>query len=251
LILVCGGFALAAFTGCSRPAASAPVGQPAPMATHAVQTPPADQAAPPARTATGTVAETMDAANYTYLRVKTTSGDVWAAASQFKVAVGDTVSFALEQPMENFHSKALGRDFPLIYFVTDISRNGASASAVAMTAAHAGAAAPQAVTTPIEPAKGGSTIENVWKNRQTLAGKTVTVRGKVMKFNGGILGVNWLHIQDGSGKADDGSNDLTVTSDEEARVGDIVTITGTVAVDKDLGSGYKYGVIVEGARLTK
>ena len=43
----------------------------------------------------------------------------------------------------------------------------------------------------------------VWKERATLAGKTVILRGKVVKFNGGILGVNWIHIQDGTGTAAD------------------------------------------------
>src|SRR5471032_2579705 len=33
---------------------------------------------------TATVLETMDASNYTYVRVKNGSGDVWAASSQFK-----------------------------------------------------------------------------------------------------------------------------------------------------------------------
>ena len=36
--------------------------------------------APAARTVTGTVLETMDASNYTYVRVKTDAGDVWAAS---------------------------------------------------------------------------------------------------------------------------------------------------------------------------
>lgn len=70
--------------------------------------------------ASGTVVETMDAANYTYVRVKTSSGDIWAATGKFKVAVGDKVSVSLEMPMENFHSNALKRDFPRIYFASRI-----------------------------------------------------------------------------------------------------------------------------------
>ena len=38
----------------------------------------------------------------------------------------------------------------------------------------------------------------------------VTVRAKVVKYNGGVMGKNWLHIRDGSGEA--GNNDLTVTT---------------------------------------
>jgi hypothetical protein len=95
------------------------------------------------------------------------------------------------------------------------------------------------------------TVAEVWAKRASLGGKPVTVRGKVVKFNGGIMGRNWLHIQDGSGKAEDGTHDLTMTSDAVAKVGDVVTLTGTVAVDKDFGAGYSYAVIVEGATIVR
>ena len=72
---------------------------------------PAGQGAP---TVTGPVLETMNASSYTYVRVKTDAGDVWAASSEFKVAVGDRITVALEMPMENFHSESLKRDFPLM-----------------------------------------------------------------------------------------------------------------------------------------
>ena len=86
---------------------------------------------------TGPVLETMNASNYTYVRVKTDAGDVWAASGEFKVAVGDRVTLALEMPMENFHSETLKRDFPLIYFTTRIGREGeVPAAAPAMMSAH-------------------------------------------------------------------------------------------------------------------
>jgi hypothetical protein len=192
-----------------------------------------------AKSVTATVLETMDASNYTYLRVKTDSGEVWAAAPRFKAAVGDTVVVPLDQPMENFHSQSLNRDFPLIYFVSQLSPGG-------QTAGTTPAAAEPAA---IEPTAGGTTVESLWKTRDTLAGKSVTVRGKVVKFNGGILGVNWIHLQDGTGKADDQSNDITVTSTDDTKVGDVITVTGIVALNKDLGSGYKYPVIIEHARI--
>jgi uncharacterized protein YdeI (BOF family) len=124
-------------------------------------------------------------------------------------------------------------------------------AAVATPALAAGHAAPAtAAAAPAAPAATPATsIETVWKTRDALAGKTVTVRGKVMKFNGGILGVNWIHLQDGTGSAVERTNDITVTSDDEVKVGDEVTMTGTVTVNKDLGSGYNYPVIIEQARV--
>ena len=102
---------------------------------------------------------------------------------------------------------------------------------------------------PIPQPAGGTSIAEVWANRVSLAGKTVTVRGKVVKFHAAIMNRNWLHLHDGTGKAADGTHDLTFTTDDVTKVGDTVTATGTVAVDKDFTAGYKYGVIVEGARL--
>ena len=255
--------------GCSKgaePPASAqePGGAQPAQAAAPADSPAAGEGASSGATApmvTGPVLETMNASNYTYVRVKTDAGDVWAASGEFKVAVGDRVTLALEMPMENFHSETLKRDFPLIYFTTRIGREGeVPAAAPAMMSAHgmgggmqaggapAGAAAAQ-VTEPIQPAPGGTTVGNVWANRKSLAGKTVTVRGKVVKFNGGILGRNWIHIQDGTGAAADGTNDLLVTSDAAAKVGDVITVTGTVAIDKDFTAGYAYAVLVEGAKI--
>ncbi len=94
-------------------------------------------------------------------------------------------------------------------------------------------------------------IETVWKTRTTLAGKTIAVRGKVVKFNGGILGVNWIHVQDGTGKETDRTNDITVTSDAGAKIGETITATGVVGINKDLGSGYNYPVIIEKATITR
>jgi hypothetical protein len=103
--------------------------------------------------------------------------------------------------------------------------------------------APQ-VNEPIQSAAGAATVAKVWADRAALAGKTMTVSGKVVKFNGGIMDRNWLHIQDGTGVAAEGTHDLTVTTMAAAKVGDVVTATGTVAIDKDFGAGYVYKVIL-------
>ena len=248
LTALCFVLALSALNGCSgKPATNAPAVNQTPAVAPAAQ--------PGAQTVTGTVAETIDASPYTYLRVKTDSGELWAAASQFKVEVGDRVVVSLETPMQNFHSQTLNRDFPLIYFVPRIAREG-EPTPPAMAVGHSPAesrpaSAGAAVATEIvAPAKGGTTVANVWANRAALAGKQATVRGKIVKFTGGVLGLNWVHVQDGTGAAADGSNDLTLTTTTEAKVGDVITATGTVAVDKDLGSGYRYAVILENAVIS-
>jgi len=239
--------------GCSGHAADAAAGTPPPAAATPMIAHQPTGAAPAVpsgdQVVTGTVLETMDAANYTYVRVKTDSRELWAAASQFKVAVGDKVTISLDQPMEHFHSKALNRDFDVIYFVSRVGQGDGASAALPPGHPSVQSAAAAAVTTPVEPASGGTTVAEVWKTRTALVGKTVTVRGKVVKYNGGILGVNWIHLQDGTGKAADGTNDITVTTDAPATLGDVITATGTVAIDKDFGAGYVYKVIVEHATV--
>jgi len=205
--------------------------------------------------ATGTVVETMDAGNYTYVRVDTQDGEIWAAATRFDVEVGDKVVVPLVMPMENFHSDSLDRTFPVVYFTSQIMREGETASPAmppghppvggAMAASHDAPAEMEA----IEPADGGVTISQIWTETDALAGSPVTVRGKVVKFNGGILGTNWIHLQDGTGSAENGDNDITVTTLGTASVGDVVTVTGTLVTDQDFGAGYTYKVLVKDAEL--
>ena len=68
----------------------------------------------------GTVLETMNTAGYTYLKVKTSTEEIWAAAPEFKVSVGNSVIVPSGLPMVNYHSKTLNRDFKLVYFVGDV-----------------------------------------------------------------------------------------------------------------------------------
>jgi len=208
-------------------------------------------------TATGAVVETMDAGNYTYVLVNTGSEEIWAAAGRFDVSVGDTVVVPLEMPMQDFHSDRLDRTFPVIYFTSQIFREGDAPSA-AMPPGHppvtgesvsSHASSTQAVS--VEPADGGVTVGQIWSDTAKLAGTSVTVSGSVVKFNGGILGTNWIHLQDGTGSAEDGSHDLTVTTLATAAVGDVITVTGTLVTDQDFGAGYTYAVMLKDAELVK
>lgn len=95
------------------------------------------------------------------------------------------------------------------------------------------------------------TIGELYKEKAELAGKQVTLHGTVVKVNNQIMNRNFLHLQDGSGEAADGTNDITVTSDDTAAKGDTVMVTGTVAVDLDFGAGYSYPMLVEKATISK
>jgi len=228
---------------------------------------------PPSGSITGKVIETMNTAGYTYVRADTGKKKVWAASTQFAVKVGDTVAFAPDAPMENYHSKTLDRDFDVVYFAGRIGVNGSdfTTPVPALPPGHPPTASTPAPTqalppghpalpgksagvdlslTGIKAATGGKTIEQIYAASAKLAGKPVVVRGKVVKYNEMILGKNWLHIRDGSGSADKKNNDLTVTSTTPVKLGDIVVVTGALATNKDFGSNYKFDVMIDGGQVT-
>jgi hypothetical protein len=95
---------------------------------------------------------------------------------------------------------------------------------------------------------GLKSVEALNQNRASLAGQTVSAQGKVVKVNNGIMGRNFVHVQDGTGDAS--NNNLVVTSKQTANVGDQVTISGVVAVNRDFGSGYSYPLLIEEASIT-
>ncbi len=92
-------------------------------------------------------------------------------------------------------------------------------------------------------------VAEIFAQAKALNGKTVRVRGKVMKNSRMIMARNWLHLQDGTGDATKQEHDLVVTTTDEAQEGAIVTVTGVVAADKDFGAGYRYRVLLENAKV--
>ena len=94
------------------------------------------------------------------------------------------------------------------------------------------------------------TIAAINQNKAGLAGKTISAQGKVVKVNNGIMGRNFVHVQDGSGEAAKGNHNLIVTSKQTANVGDQVAVSGVVVVNRDFGSGYSYPLLIEDASIT-
>lgn len=224
-----------------------PIGNSAMPGTHRVP--------PMGASVSGNVIETMDSGGYTYVHVDAAARSIWAAAPQFPVKVGDRVSVPTVSPMQNYRSDTLARTFPLIYFAGKI-RVAAAGSSIAKAADKSsphpgsGRAKPTAENEVVGIVKpdGGSTVGEVFDAGRGLAGSEVAIRGRVVKFSPRIMGTNWLHLQDGTvGK--NGSNDLIVTTDDVASVGDLVLIRGVVSADRDFGYGYTYDLMVEGAKV--
>lgn len=195
----------------------------------------------------GSVMETMNSGGYTYALVDTGDATVWTAGPVTSVAVGDMISASGIMAMPGFHSNTLDRDFEMIYFASALSNT-------AVGAMHADPVAPALdlvdVTDALAKAEEGYTVEEIFTKKDELIGKEVVIRANVVKFSAAIMQTNWIHIQDGSGSAEDKTNDLTITTDATAAVGDVITVRGTLTADKDFGYGYKYALIIEGATVT-
>ena len=202
----------------------------------------------------GKVVQTMNSGGYTYIEFEEEGKTYWAAAPQFQVAVGDAVEFQSALPMKDFTSKTLNRTFELIYFINGVKvgdSDAAQGNAAGLPPGHApvGSSKTNVTIEPgsIEKAEDGFTIEECYAMKDTLHGKAIKVRGRVVKFTAKIMGRNWIHIQDGTGQ--EGTNDLTVTTKQQAQPGDLVLVSGKLAKDKDFGSGYFYPVIIENAAV--
>jgi len=207
---------------------------------------PAAAAGQSAGSVQGTVTEVIAAAGYTYVQIDTGTDRVWAAGPDTPLKVGDRIGVSTDMPMMNFHSKSMQRDFDVIYFVDNYLR--ADSGEEAVKSAHK-----QSPSEPVgEPVAGiaklanGYTIAEIQADRQRLQGKTVRVRGKVIKFTPAIMGKNWVHIMDSSSR-----NDLTLTTSATANVNDVVVIEGTLALDRDFNYGYFYPLLLENGTVTK
>ncbi|APR74913.1 HYpothetical protein A7982_00259 [Minicystis rosea] len=258
--------AAAAFAGArSFTSAAAPQPEPMPAIMPPASTtapPPASADGAPVETIAGEVLETIDVSSYSYLRLGAKGSEgTWVAVPTAKLAVGTPVRVVSSLKMTDFKSATLKRTFPVIYFGTlddgkgtppalEPHANGAPPPGLGGDP-HGGAAPVEIPVKPGPRAAGpnGKTVAEVIGQRTQLDGKTVRVRGTVVKVTVGVLGRNYFHLRDGSGDASAGTHDLTVTSEATPAIGDAVEIEGKVAIDRDIGSGYTFPTLVEDARL--
>lgn len=191
----------------------------------------------------GIVLEVQDVESYSYLRLKTRYGETWAAISKSSVKKGSEVTIENGMVMNNFESKTLKKTFKTILFGTLAVAPGAS-----MASAHA-AKAVEIGDVRVTKAVGENTrtVEEINTKAIELKDKQVLLHGKIVKYNSGIMGKNWLHLRDGSGTG--ANNDILVTTNSQAQAGDVVTVKGIVRTDKDFGSGYNYKVMIEDATI--
>lgn len=194
----------------------------------------------------GEVIDKKDVANYSYLELKENGKNYWIAVPTMDIEKGEMVAFSKFIEMKKFRSESLDKTFESVLFVDDakISQTG-----MEIPKSHPNVSSKKKMDLKIDPVPGSKTISQIYQGKDNLSGKKVKVTGKVVKYNPGILNRNWIHIQDGT--SDENSFDLLVTSTDAVNVGDIVVAEGTLALDKDLGAGYVYKVLLEDAKVKK
>ena len=196
------------------------------------------------------VQEVIQAKNYTYLKAVENGEEIWMAILKGNIETGKTYYYDQAMEMKNFTSKDLDRTFDRVLFLEVLYENpGDFTKAGVMQpkdGVHAqGSNEPNKQEINLAEEAGVTKIGDLYGSREALANKKVTVQGIVTKFNPNIMNKNWVHIQDGSG--DESTFDLTITTMDQVKVGDIVKFEGTVAINKDFGHGYKYDLLLEDA----
>lgn len=259
------------------------------VSTQSATPPPAPAAAPAAapEKISGTIAETLDSAGFTYVRLVTDKGDKWVVVRQTPLKKGAPLTITVNMVADKFESKSLKKSFDKLVFgeiegaapppqtasmptamptgmmsphagAQPSPQPGAEPPVQAMNAMmkaqHSGMAAGPADNAPISVAKAegenAKTVAEIWAARATTHdGQPVVVRGKVVKFLSGIMGKNWIHVRDGSGSHEKGDNDITITTNDTVAVGSVVLVSGVLHVNKDFGAGYSYPVIIEEAKV--
>ncbi|MBU2492911.1 MAG: SH3-like domain-containing protein [Bacteroidetes bacterium] len=196
------------------------------------------------------VEEVVQANAYTYLRVSENSAEYWIAITKnLSIEEGAVLYYKEGLEMKNFESKDLNKTFETIIFIQEISDVPFTEKA-AMTDAMQGQK-PVLVKEDIniDPVSGGITIAELYSNSDSYSNKVVKIKGKVTKYNASIMDRNWIHLQDGT---NDGDNfDLTVTTNDEVKLGEIVVFEGRISLNKDFGAGYSYAIIMEDSKLIK
>ncbi len=166
---------------------------------------------------------------------------------------GDDIEYSGGVEMRDFYSKTLDRTFASVFFIQNVKLANSNVEAMHATSmeghgtnkieipkpASVEALAPGEIT----PLTDGKTIANIFVELTQLSEQTISLRARVIKVSENVVGKNWITLQDGTGT--EPGNKLLATSLELVSPGELVIATGIVRTDIDIGSGYKYKVLLE------
>lgn len=191
------------------------------------------------------VLEVLPTSKYVYLRVDEEGEEFWIATSKKEVKVGETYFYKNGILKTNFESKEHNRIFDKVYLVANIvaADHGMEQSISPVKIKELD----EIESTKKVEIEGSIKISALVANKSKYEGKEVQISGQCTKLNPNIMGRNWIHLKDGSKD----EYDLVVTSDIAIPEGHVVTMKGTVVLDKDFGAGYKYDLIIENGQIVE
>ena len=193
----------------------------------------------------------LQAERYTYLDVREGERSYWIATAKTEAEKGKTYLYRGGLLKTNFKSQEFDRDFDTIYLVSHIidaaEHPGGNITAPQGAGVPAGQVSANVAATNV---KDAVKLSDLFANKQKYDGKIITVAGKSVKVNNGIMGKNWVHIQDGS-QANGKNLDLTITTGLQIAAGSQVALQGKIVLNKDFGSGYRYDILMEDATGVK
>ncbi len=191
--------------------------------------------------------EVLQTERYTYLNVTEGNQTFWIATAKKEASKGKAYLYKGGLMKTNFESLEFKRTFDTIYLVGNII------DATEHPGGNIAGTAPEGLSSPtsnnattMKPVKDAIKLSELFKNKTKYDGQVITVSGTCVKVNNGIMGRNWIHIEDGS-KANGKTLDLTVTTNISIPLGSKIAMTGKIALNKDFGAGYKYDIIMEDA----
>lgn len=184
------------------------------------------------------VIEVLPTEKYVYLKVSEDQEEYWIATGKQEANIGERYFFRDGLLKTNFESKEYNRVFDKVYLVSKL---------VAENHSQVGNTNNVSESKPIVKVEGSMSIKDIIEKASSLEGKDVQVTGKCTKLNSNIMGRNWIHLKDGS--KDD--YDFVITSDQAIPEGHVATLKGTVVLNRDFGSGYRYDILVENAILIR
>lgn len=200
---------------------------------------------PTRATLQGEVIERIEGSTELYLQVETSNGTFWVGVPRCGVSVGDEVTVDRAMPIAHYDVPMLDRSFETIYFGL------LSSNACARVPQQPLTPKPVPTTIPVIQTRhpAARRIVEIVERAEQLAGQTVRVQGMVVKASPDILARHWLHLKDGSGSAEQGTDDLLVTSTQLVAVGSVVEVTGTVAVNERVGATAPFPLLVEASAV--
>ena len=192
----------------------------------------------------GVVEEVLQDGKYLLLQVNEKGERSWLVARAEGIVAGDHIDFHNGLRKTGYYNAGLNRTFEEVFLVSSLTLAHRASDAAQAHGASA-APAPAAATASSAPQVAGAlSVADFLAQAKELGGSTARVRGTVTKVNANIMNTHWIHL---STSADSG-DDLVVTTQTLVPVGHEVVFEGQVVLDKNLGAGYSFAVLLENAQ---